>query len=80
MNIIDALSSLQLAGHESVTHSSGLTGWSIDNLKDSISEAIAEDRLEDTSDKGDWVVDGNGIEQLDNNGYRTGNRYNVNAA
>lgn len=75
MNIIEALASLQSNNIENVIHPSGNVGWSIDNLKDSINEAIAEDRLEDTSDKGEWVVDADGVTQLDDNGYRTSNRY-----
>ena len=74
MNIIAALSTLQSNGVATVTHSQGEV-WSIDNLKDQINEAIAEGRLEDTSDKGEWVVDADGITQLDDNGYRTNNRY-----
>ena len=73
MNIIAALSTLQSNGVATVTHSQGEV-WSIDNLKDSINDAINDGRLEDTSDAGEWVVDGDGIEQL-RDGYRTGNRY-----
>lgn len=73
MNIIAALSALQSSGIENVKHSQGEV-WSIDNLKDSIREAIAEKRLNETSDSGEWVVDGDGIEQL-KDGYRNGNRY-----
>jgi len=75
MSIIEALSALQSKNIENVTHPTDNVGWSIDNLKDSINEAIAEDRLEDTSDKGEWVVDADGVTQLDDNGYRTSNRY-----
>lgn len=75
MNIIEALTALQANNIENVTHPTGNVGWSIDNLKDSINEAIAEDRLEDTSDKGEWAVDADGVTQLDGNSYRTSNRY-----
>lgn len=75
MNIIEALSALQANNIETVTDLPANAAWSIDNLKDQINEVIAEDRLEDTSDKGEWVVDADGITQLDDNGYRTRNRY-----
>ena len=75
MNIIEALSALQANNIETVTDLNANAAWSIDNLKDQINEVIAEDRLEDTSDKGEWVVDADGITQLDDNGHRTRNRY-----
>lgn len=81
MKIIEALNVLQSNGVENVSHVTTPNNvWSIDNLKDSINEAIAEDRLDETSDKGEWVVDDEGIvplgiTQLDSDGYRTLNRY-----
>lgn len=75
MNIIEALSALQSNGINSVVHPTGSSAWDIDNLKEVIAEVIAEDRLDETSDKGDWVADADGITQLDDNGYRTNNRY-----
>lgn len=75
MNIIEALSALQSNNIESVVHPTGSTAWDIDCLKEVINEAIAEDRLEETSDKGEWVVDADGITQLTEDGYRTANRY-----
>jgi len=79
MNIIEALTALatlEAPSIENVAHTSAPNNiWSVDSLKDQINEAIAEDRLEETSDKGEWVVDADGITQLDDNGYRTNNRY-----
>ncbi len=79
MNIIEALTALaalEAPSIENVVHNSAPNNiWSIDNLKDQINEAIAEDRLEETSDKGEWIVDADGITQLDEHGYRTNNRY-----
>lgn len=79
MNLIDALNALAALEKPSISnvaHTSAPNNvWSIDNLKDQINEVIAEGRLEDTSDKGEWTVDADGITQLDDNGYRTSNRY-----
>ncbi len=74
MNILEALKSLAASGTERVKDNNG-TIWGIDILVESINEVIAEDRLEDTSDGGEWVVDGDGVEKLDADGFRTGNRY-----
>lgn len=76
MNIIEALEALEAPSIENVAHTTAPNNiWSIDNLKDQINKAIAEDRLDETSDRGEWVVDADGITQLDADGYRTNNRY-----
>lgn len=72
MNLIEALKTLQANGNKTVKHFQGEV-WDIDNL---ISE-IDEDTLDESGERGEWAVDSYGIEQLDDNGYRTGVKYKV---
>ena len=71
MNIIEALKTAKANGITTVRNTNHDT-YDIDDLIDVVESC---DNLEDTSDRGEWCVDGDGIEQLDDNGYRTGNTY-----
>lgn len=76
MNILEALAELSARNVDTVMHCQGQE-WSMDNLIASINESVADESFEASSDAGDWAVDGGGIEQLNAEGYRNGNRYNV---